>query len=186
MASPPLLRLPFAWCIFFHLIFKPLVSLNLQCLSYRQHLFDLAFLACLTISVFWFGALSLPAFNVIIGVVRFTCAILLLLFNFRDSEWVGKRSRGREGERGRILSWFNVQHGARLGTQCHDPGIMTWAKIKSHSTDWATQEPPFCSFLYLLCPFSIYLCFYIENIYTFLYRKHLRLKNAYIVVIYIT
>ena len=40
-----------------------------------------------------------------------------------------KQGREKEGEK--ILSRLHAQHRAQRGTWSHDPGIMTWAEIKS-------------------------------------------------------
>ena len=69
--------------------------------------------------------------------------LALIFFNLRERETdrqtdcdyeykLGKgRGQGRHTEK--ILSRFHTQHGALHGAQCHDPGIMTYAEIKSQT-----------------------------------------------------
>ena len=72
---------------------------------------------------------------------------ILIFFYFREKgEQAGERSRERERERERerLSSRLHTPQGAQLRAQSHDPGIITWAKIKSRTlnpTDWATQVP---------------------------------------------
>ena len=61
--------------------------------------------------------------------------LLLLMFIYlfwekkKEIAWVGEKGQGRERER--IPGRLHAQPGAWCGAESHDPGIMTWAKIKS-------------------------------------------------------
>ena len=67
---------------------------------------------------------------------------LVLSVCFRETEHVirGEQQRGRERERERIFK--------QAPCWSHDPGIMTWAKIKSQSLNWLSHPgTPYAPFL---------------------------------------
>ena len=61
-----------------------------------------------------------------------------------ESEHTRKKGRGRE----RILSRLHAQCRAWCRAQSHEPGIVTWAEIKSQTLNWLShQVPPYLLFL---------------------------------------
>ena len=65
----------------------------------------------------------------------------LFYFYLRDRERDREREwgRGAEGETERILSRSHAQCRGWCGAWSHDPGIITWAEIKSWMLNWLTH-----------------------------------------------
>ena len=57
------------------------------------------------------------------------CFVLFRFVLERERESASKQREQTE----RLLSRFHTQHRAQCGAQSHNPGIMTWAKIKSQT-----------------------------------------------------
>ena len=58
---------------------------------------------------------------------------VFLLFFILETEQVSRGEGQRERARASILSRLHTQCGAQHGARSHNPGIMTWAEIKSWS-----------------------------------------------------
>ena len=86
---------------------------------------------------------------------KLTCFYFYFLFLEREYVQVremGKgRERERERERERISSRLHTQHGAQCRAQSHNPGIMTWADIKSRTVNHHPGAPNSPFFLINIC-----------------------------------
>ena len=78
----------------------------------------------------------------------------VVFFEFMYLFWERERehAQAREGqrERDRISSSLHTKHRARHGARSHDPGIMTWAEIKSRALNQLSHPGTHISSVFIL------------------------------------
>ena len=89
--------------------------------------------------------------------VQWSCSFPEVLFYFVS--YLRERQKEGEGERERILSRLHAQGRVQCGAWSHNPGIMTWAEIKSRTLSWLSHSgaPRRCFYWYqtFACSYSV-------------------------------